>query len=456
MTSPCIAILDVGKTNKKVFVFNAGYEVIYEDTVVLNETQDEDGDPCEDLMALSRWTLATINALIQDPRFDIRAINFSAYGASFVLLDSTGKLAAPLYNYLKPLDSGLIQQFCNLYGGESQLALQTASPVLGNLNSGIQLYRLKKSKPEIFQSIRLALHLPQYLSYLFTSQPCSDLTSIGCHTMLWDFNKQEYHQWVFQEHIDKILAPVLPSDQVITIESGKRVIAAGIGLHDSSSALIPYLASFSEPFVLLSTGTWCIALNPFNDQGLTQEELDQDCLCYISFKGRPVKASRLFAGHEHEEQVLRIATHFGAPMNFYHGLELNVHFESGILNQPSQSFINSAGLKQSGFEYRNLDGFENAVQAYHNLIADLVNIQVTALHLVLHHTLVKNIFVDGGFSKNRLYMQVLANALPEYKVFGASVAQASALGAALALHDSWNKDSLLGHLVETITYRSRI
>lgn len=452
MTLACIAILDIGKTNKKALVFNNNYEVIFETSVVLNETQDEDGDPCEDIQALTHWVLNTINDLIKDSRFDIRAINFSAYGASFVLLDAAGKPVAPLYNYLKPLNAGFIKQFCEIYGGEKQLAVQTSSPVLGNLNSGIQLYRLKKLKPEIFQLVHLALHLPQFLSYLFTQLPCSDLTSIGCHTLLWDFNKQDYHPWVYRESIDQVLAPVMPSSESLQVEFGGRVISCGIGLHDSSAALIPYLASIKEPFILLSTGTWCIALNPFNEQELKPDELDQDCLCYISFQGKPVKASRLFAGHEHEEQVLRIAAHYGVPFDFYQNLSFDPFIDQGIQNQKVEPVINHLGLKQSGFENRMLDRFNHAEEAYHVLISDLVRIQVASLNLVQGHKPVKTIFVDGGFSKNKLYMQMLANALKGSKVFAASLAQASALGAALAIHPQLNETNIPDHLIETLPY----
>lgn len=447
-----IAILDIGKTNKKALVFNSDYEVIFETSVVLNETKDEDGDPCEDIQALTQWVLYTINDLIQDTRFEIRAINFSAYGASFVLLDAMGKPVAPLYNYLKPLDAEFIHQFCETYGGEKLLALQTSSPVLGNLNSGIQLYRLKKLKPEIFQSVKLALHLPQYLAYLFTHLPCSDLTSIGCHTLLWDFNKQDYHSWVYRESIDQVLAPVMLSSESTRVEFGGQVISCGIGLHDSSAALIPYLASIKDPFILLSTGTWCIALNPFNEQELKPEELDQDCLCYISFQGKPVKASRLFGGHEHEEQVSRIAAHFELPEDFYQSLPFDPFIDQGIQKQKGQPVLNPAGLKQSGFENRMLDQFNHAEEAYHVLISDLVQIQVASLNLVQGQKPVKTIFVDGGFSKNKLYMQMLANALEGYQVFAASLAQASALGAALAIQDSWNEKAIPNQFMQIIDY----
>ncbi|MCP2937527.1 hypothetical protein NK983_33015, partial [Salmonella enterica subsp. enterica serovar Typhimurium] len=79
---------------------------------------------------------------------------------------------------------------------------------------------------------------------------------------LWDFEKNNYHSWVMQEGINKILAPITSSDSIAGYINNE--IPVGVGLHDSSSALIPYLLDLGDPFVLLSTGTWCISLNPFN------------------------------------------------------------------------------------------------------------------------------------------------------------------------------------------------
>ena len=220
------------------------------------------------------------------------------------------KSVAPLYNYLKSYPDSLKNELYKKYGGEEKISCETASPVLGSLNSGMQVYRQMKEKPALYQQIKYALHLPQYLSYLITKQAFSDITSIGCHTQLWDFQKNKYHDWVTGEGMDKKLAPVFPSDKTINTVFNNKNIAVGAGLHDSSAALIPYLTVFSEPFILISTGTWCISLNPFNDEPLTVDELKKDCLCYIGFKGKPVKASRLFAGYEHEQQVQKLAMHF--------------------------------------------------------------------------------------------------------------------------------------------------
>ena len=116
------------------------------------------------------------------------------------------------------------------------------------------------------------------------------------------------------EGIDAKLAPLLPANQATECLFSNRKMFVGTGLHDSSAALIPYLAVFTEPFILLSTGTWCITLNPFNKTPLTTEELKKDCLCYMEYQGKPVKASRLFAGYEHEQQVKKLAAHLNKPL----------------------------------------------------------------------------------------------------------------------------------------------
>ncbi len=78
--------------------------------------------------------------------------------------------------------------------------------------------------------------------------------------------------------------------------------------------------------------------------------------------------------------------------------------------------------------------------------------QVIATQLVLEGTEVKRIFVDGGFSKNSVFMNLLAAAFPGIEVFAATVPQASALGAALSLHKHWNPKVLPDNLIELKYY----
>jgi L-fuculokinase len=441
---PAILIFDIGKTNKKLFLFNQQYELLQEESIQFQEILDEDGFPCENLASLSEWILSSYHKWKKSVEFEIKAINFSAYGASFVLIDENDNPVFPLYNYLKPMSQPLLDSFYEKYGGEQKFAVETASPVLGSLNSGLQLYRLKMEYKEEFQKVSYALHLPQYLSFLITKQVSSDMTSVGCHTTLWDFQKNDYHEWVSKENIQNKLAPIEAFDKVDSIEEG---VVVGKGIHDSSAALIPYLKSIREPFVLISTGTWCISLNPFNDTPLTTDELEKDCLLYISYQGKPVKASRLFAGNEHEIQIKRLADFFGVKIEQFKSIEFDPHLIEKC-KTVEDGYEKSFNPHDFEFSKRPLNQFENVELAYHQLMMDIVSMQVESTKLVLKHSRVKNIFVDGGFSNNNLYLQLLANRLHMYNIYSAQIAQASALGAAIAIHESWNPTPMSSILIK--------
>jgi sugar (pentulose or hexulose) kinase len=446
---PVIAIFDIGKTNKKFFLIDEHYKIVLERSVNFEETVDDDGDPCEDIALLTNWVKQSLADILALKKFEVRAINFSTYGASFVHIDHDGNVAAPLCNYLKAFPDELKDEFYAKYGGEAEVSSKTASPVLGNLNSGMQLYRIKYNKPELFKKIKYSLHLPQYLNHLVTGGYYSDITSIGCHTQLWDFVKNDYHDWVYKEGIDQILAPVFPSDNAMPATISGNEYLVGAGLHDSSSALIPYLTGFSEPFILISTGTWCISLNPFNNNPLTIDELNKDCLCYMEYHGKPVKASRLFAGNEHEQQTKRIAAHFNKSNDYYKRVKYNADYvkTDGVVNADGQSL-----MQQSLFGDRDLSTFASYDEAYHCLIQDIMSQQQASTTLVIQDTGVKRIFVDGGFGKNPVYMNLLAAAFPHLEVFAASVAQATAIGAALSIHKHWNTKAIPGDMIELKYY----
>lgn len=459
MKLPVIALFDIGKTNKKLFLIDEQYRIVLEKTKQFAETTDEDGEPCEDLAQLTDWVLSVFKAVSADEAFDIQAVNFSAYGASFVHLDTEGGAVTPLYNYLKPLSEVLKRQFYEENGGEAAFSRLSASPVLGNLNSGMQIYRLKYEKPEVFNRIHYSLHLPQYLSFLLTNKVYSDITSIGCHTNLWNFDKNQYADWVGEEGVLEKLPPIFPSDAVVSPpapEGSKRELRVGVGLHDSSAALIPYLSSFHEPFVLISTGTWCISMNPFNNAPLTDFELENDCLCYMTYQGKPVKAARLFAGFDHEEQVKRIAQHFSAASDFFKTIDFDptlIEILRGRNQRIERGFIAATVRTASVFGQRDLADLETIEMAYHQLILDIMAQQIASTRLALgENTPVRRIFVDGGFSKNPIYMNLLASQFPDMEIFAASVAQATAIGAALAIHQHWNTQAVPSHLIDLKFY----
>lgn len=452
MPIPVIAIFDVGKTNKKLFLIDENYQIVYERSARFVETVDEDGEPCENLESLRTSVYDSLHQVSKMDEYEIKAINFSTYGASFVYLDENGEPLTPLYNYLKDYPEKLKEAFYVKYGGEELLSRETASPILGSLNSGMQLYRLKKERPELFAKIKWALHLPQYLSFLITGKAVADITSIGCHTHLWDFTKNQYHQWVIEEGLDTKFGAFTPADSSSEALYEGKNYQVGVGLHDSSAALIPYLANFSTPFVLLSTGTWCISLNPFNQDPLTADELKQDCLCYMHFKGKAVKASRIFAGSEHDQQLKRIADHFDRAAYLFKHLKFNAGLFLKLGTKiPENQLPQLAFSTVSAFGTRDLYLFKTAEEAYHQLIFDLVKQQIYSLRLVLNSG-VKRVFVDGGFGKNAIYMHLLAISIPDIEVYASSVSQATAIGTALSINDVWNTNVIPSDIIELKYY----
>ena len=129
---PVIAILDIGKTNKKLFVMDENYHIIWEHTEQFADIMDDDGEPCEDIVRLSNWIESSLKKVIHQPEFDVKAVNFSTYGASFVLLKTAsigasgrvvGEVVAPLYNYLKAFPDDLKSEFYVLQFQENQLKI---------------------------------------------------------------------------------------------------------------------------------------------------------------------------------------------------------------------------------------------------------------------------------------------------------------------------------------------
>lgn len=423
-----ILIFDIGKTNKKAFVFDEGYRIVHQEGTHLEETADEDGDVCEDIRRLEFW----IKEVYEDlkAKFPLKAINFCTYGATLVFLDGNGKVITPLYNYLKPYPEALQKEFYTKYGDE--VAASTASPVLGSLNSGLLAYRIKYERPEIFTYVKRILHLPNYLSYLFSGKFVTDLTSVGCHTKLWDYSKSAYHSWVREEGLERFLPAFQGTETPHVREDG---LAVGTGLHDSSSALIPYLKTFDESFVLISTGTWNITFNPYNTAVLREEELQNDCLCYLRVDGKPIKASRLLAGIYHDEEVEKIAQLFEVDRDAILSTPFDPTFQAEELNL--EAYVVQNPVRIQG---RNWLEFIHFRDAYHQLVADIVALQVKSSGLVMGEE--RKVFVDGGFGRNHLFMEMLRAKLPGREVWTAEVPQASAIGAALILHSAWNSGAI--------------
>ncbi|MBS4070268.1 MAG: sugar kinase [Algoriphagus sp.] len=435
---PVTAVFDIGKTNKKFFLFDEDLKEVFNTYTRFDPIPDEDGFDSEAILPLRDWMIQTFLDALNSAEFEIKKLNFSGHGASFVHTDGSGEPVTPLYDYLKPYPEELLEKFYQENGGKMAFCQQTSSPPLAMLNSGLQIYFLKHAKPEYFKNVKYCLHLPQYLSSIFTGQLVSDYTSIGCHTGLWDFEKMDYHDWVKKEGIEPLLPPILAGDTLLKTKPELGSIPCGIGVHDSSGALLPYLEQEKEPFALLSTGTWAISINPFNKTPLSESELTKDCLQFLSISGQPIKISRLFIGEEHKYQVDEMYAHWNLPLGTYKKMK----FDRAAFEK-----VGSSRQKRIGFHYlkpqdygiertRQTDwaGFTDFEDAYYTFIHELTDIQVASLQLVLDGAPVQRIFVDGGFNANSIFLEMLRIKLPDHEIIPSDFPNGSALGAAMLVN----------------------
>ena len=430
MAQEVIAIFDIGKTNKKFFLFDKDFKEVYRDYTQFDEIKDEDGYPTEDLSALMQWMKATFNAILKSKKYKVKTINFSSYGASFVHLNAKGQVIAPLYNYTKPIGDEILSKFYAGYGPEIDFSRVTGTTKEGMLNSGIQLYWLKHTKPELFSKISYSLHLPQYLSYLFTGIPLSEYTSIGCHTALWDYTKQDYHDWVYAENIHRILAPIVSTETSINLKYQGQEIKVGVGIHDSSAALLPYIRSIADEFILLSTGTWSITLNPFSKSSLTNGDIEHNCINYMRINGNPVKASRLFLGFAYNEKIKELTHKFNKSMDYHKQVKFEPHLYHRVLSSKEPKFNwDSIGLTKNHVQAH----FESFEEAYHQLMSELVDHQIESIKRAKGEDDIKQLYIDGGFANNPVFLEMLSNGLEGFKIRTTDASLGSALGAALAI-----------------------
>lgn len=440
MKEKVIAVFDIGKTNKKLLLFDYDLKLILEKETKFQEVTDDDGFECDNIDLIERWVKESVTALVNSEKYDLTAVNFTTYGATIVYLDSEGKRLSPVYNYLKPIDDRIPERLYRRYGGQDEFCRRTASPALGMLNSGMQILWFSQTKPEIFAKVRYILHFPQYISYLFTGKIYSEHTSIGCHTGLWDFDNMGYHPWLMEQGIS-LPEPV----SVITneeVEINGKKLKIGIGIHDSSSSLAPYFEGNRGKFLLVSTGTWCINMNPFNSEKLTVEQLDNDCLCYMSITMQPVKSSRLFLGNMHETGVKMLSEHFRTSPDYYKLIRYDndlIQILKTRYSGDKRVFFNSGPGSREFRENIDLFEFISFEEGYHRLMIELGDLTYESIRLILTESDgIENIYITGGFAKNSIFLNLLSEAFPTKRVFTSEIKNATALGAAIVLYKSLN------------------
>lgn len=456
-----IAVLDVGKTNKKLLVFDGELRLLEAQSACFPEIRDPAGETAgvqvllEDTEGCRRWVLEQLGHLAA--RHPIRALAVSAHGATFACLDGRGELALPVVSYTTEPGEAFHEEFFAAVGDSGPLQRITATPRLPNLlNLAQGIFFVRRHYPESFARTRAILGYAQYYGHWLTGAAGAEPTYTGCHTHLWDFRRGAWS--VVAERLGILellpprlrapwepLGPIRPEIAARTGLSPETVVPMGI--HDSNAALLPYLLQYGQEFVLNSTGTWCVAMRPSAAVNFADEEIGKGVLYNMDVFGRPVKTSIFTAGLEYDAYaaLIREITGVAQPPPFDPQRYLRILRERelfilpGVLSGTGQ-FPDSRARVVEGTRVMPLERlrerrelptfFRDAGTAFAVLNLSLaLQTRVALLRAGFRPGL--PIFTEGGFRRNVDYNRLLSALFPGSAVCLTGMQEASACGAAL-------------------------
>lgn len=296
-----IAVLDIGKTNAKVVIFDAASGAEIEMRRMPNRVLSGPPYPHYDVEALWAFLIETLATFAKEPGFD--AISITTHGASAALIDADGRLALPVLDY----EHEYPEEIRHAYNKMRPDFAETFSPRLsGGLNLGAQIHYQKTAFPEEFARVRTILTYPQYWAYRLSGVAANEATSLGCHTDLWKPHEGGYSSLVDALGVRDLMAPVFSAfdrigmtlPEIASAASLPRAVPVFCGIHDSNASLLPYLTDREAPFAVVSTGTWVINFAVGGD--IDRLDSTRDTLANVDAYGRVVPSARFMGGREFE------------------------------------------------------------------------------------------------------------------------------------------------------------
>jgi L-fuculokinase len=470
----CIAVLDVGKTNQKVLIYDNSLKVI-DSTYQTFQDYEVDGIQCEDVTNIATWFQETLKIMAQ--RHVIGAISITSHGGACVCLDDRGNIILPVVSYTVDPGEEFHRKFLQTCGDAHALQRQTATPdypALGCLGKGI--YFAQEHFRKEFEKTCSILNLPQYFGYVLTGEKAVEHTYLGCTTFLWNFDAMEWSPVVDALGIrDKLPSRIArPWDVLGTLHPAVALktgldkdVLVTVGIHDSNSALLPYLITMKgRPFVLNSTGTFCVEMHPAEKVSFSDEEMGKYVFYNLDAFSKPVKTALFLGGMEFDIYTGILAgIHGSRPFpSFSEDLYRDILAEKklfiipggvtggGMFPDSEARIIENetvytfdeviTGLKQPVF----FKDFERAYAVLNISIAIETQVAMERVGLVEG----MGVFIEGGFRKNDSYGSLLSAMNPQSKLFLTNLDEATSFGAAILGKCALENKSpdVMGHLFE--------
>ncbi len=295
-----VAVLDIGKTNVKVAVVDRLARQEIDQRSQPNVVRAVGPYPHYDVEGMWAFFGRALRELSAAHRID--GIAVTAHGASIVVMGEDG-LALPVLDY----EFNGPDACWDAYNAARPDFSETHSPRLPKgLTPGAQLFWQEATFPKDFAEARWIVTYPQYWTWRLTGTIVNEITSVGCHSDLWNQNDRTWSSLVRSRGWLEKMAPIQSATQpqgILRTELArdwglpKNLPVAG-GLHDSNASIVPHLLAREQPFSVISTGTWAITFGV----GAQPAALDEarDTLSNVNVFAEPVPCARFMGGREFE------------------------------------------------------------------------------------------------------------------------------------------------------------
>lgn len=399
---PVTLVLDVGKTRTKLLAIDADGELLESWQRDSGSDFVSEGYRALDTTGTEAWLSATL-AGMGDLRRAVRAIVPITHGAAIAGLGQSG-LALPIPDYEF---EGFDQRAAD-FASRTGTFEETLSPVLPlGLNMATQLEWLQRHVPDRFAAVSEWLPYAQYWAWWLSGVSSSEVSSLGCHTLLWNPSAGHWSRLAQSAGWAARFAPVRRAWETlgfIRAELAQRLgLPLGVqilcGAHDSNACLARYLRSLPR-MTLVSSGTWVVVMAP----GTPLNALDGhgDFLANVSIRGDAVPTGRFMGGRDIEricgdaDPALASQAHLRKLI----AAGVRIHESGRALILPDARLL----------------AFEHAAEAFDPKERATLAAWHAALgtaHCVQTLGALGPVTVDGPLSTNEVYLELLAALLPD-------------------------------------------
>jgi sugar (pentulose or hexulose) kinase len=449
-----IAVIDIGVPSKKV--------AVYDDSLRQLDARYQNFKPlmvkgleCHDLDGMEKWIIGELKDLAK--RFPIKALSVSVHGGTFIGIGKDGKAAVPCVFYTYEPGDEFYHRFYERFGNIEELQARTGTPAFkAMINSAKGIFFAQEQVPEEFKQVSSVLPYNQYWGFRFTGKVGIESTYMGNHSYLWDqidntLSSVAHDLGIAERMPNNLQKPwdvlgTLSADFAEKTGLSPETIVT-MGIHDSNSAMLPHFAkNGGSGFILNSTGTWCVIMNPVEEYGFEKDELGKLVFFNMGVYGTPIKTSIFWGGHEFgtwSKLFMNLYKQKSIPVwneNLYQSLmkEKRIFLLPELTPGSGQFPLSKARIVVDGknFYFDELNessSFMSSVK-YEECIAALRISLVMQTLTALDRAGIQDghkIYTEGGFRIDEPYNILLASSLPNNKTYLTDISEAAALGAAM-------------------------